>query len=447
MQNIGPTAPVVHPRRGQRAFRPPPSGARLHRVMTASLKVAFVGTHGVGKTTLCYELAAELKRRDKGVDLVKEVARRCPLPINEGTTVEAQTWILHAQIAEEIAIGSQAEVVVCDRAVLDNYAYLVARAGRREAFDALVRDWVGTYDALIKVPVTAPPTFDGTRAVSLAFQREIDETIEQLIAAFDVPVMRLEAAERPGWLRRVMEHLRLDRIAAVLMLCTLAACAPSATIATGPVPVAAPAADAFTGFPDAPVVPTVGPSTAAAIAKARADSAKLPYTSADVAFMQGMISHHAQAVAMSRLAPTRTKNRAILTLAARIINAQQDEIRTMQTWLADRQQPVQEARPMGMRHEMEGMTHDMLMPGMLTEDEVLALGRARDAEFDERFLRKMIQHHRGATAMVATLFATPGGGEELTVFKFAADVNVDQTTEIARMELMLVQLVVNRAAP
>ena len=112
--------------------------------MTASLKVAFVGTHGVGKTTLSYELAAELKRRDKGVDLVKEVARRCPLPINEGTTVEAQRWILHAQIAEEIAVGAQAEVVVCDRAVLDNYAYLVARAGRQEALDALVRDWVGT---------------------------------------------------------------------------------------------------------------------------------------------------------------------------------------------------------------------------------------------------------------------------------------------------------------
>ena len=415
--------------------------------MKAPLKVAFLGTHGVGKTTLCYELAAELKRRDKAVDLVKEVARRCPLPINEGTTVEAQTWILHAQIAEEIAVGAQAEVVVCDRSVLDNYAYLVARAGRQAALDALVRSWVGTYDALIKVPVTAPPTFDGTRAVSLAFQREIDVTIDDLITAFEVPVMRLEATERPGWLRRVLTHVRLDRVAAVLLLCTLGACAPSATIATAPTPESSPAVAAFTGFPDAPVVPTVGPSTPAAIAKARADSAKLPYTTADVAFMQGMISHHAQAIAMSRLAPTRTTNRAILTLASRIINAQEDEIRIMQTWLADRQQPVQEARPMGMRHEMEGMTHDMLMPGMLSEEEVLALGRARDTAFDELFLRKMIQHHRGAVSMVATLFATPGGGEELTVFKFAADVNVDQTTEIARMELMLVQLVVNRAAP
>jgi nicotinamide riboside kinase len=181
--------------------------------MAGARKVAFVGTHGVGKTTLCYELAAELKRRDQAVDLVKEVARRCPLPINEGTTIEAQTWILHAQIAEEIAVGAQAEVVVCDRSVLDNYAYLVARAGRQVALDALVRDWVRTYDALIKVPVTAPPTFDGTRAVSLAFQREIDETIDELIAAFEVPVMRLEVAERPWWSRKVVEHLQLDLIA------------------------------------------------------------------------------------------------------------------------------------------------------------------------------------------------------------------------------------------
>src|SRR5678815_4713243 len=95
------------------------------------LKVAFVGSHGVGKTTLCYDLASQLKRLDLGVDLVKEVARRCPLPINEETTLDAQAWILHTQMAEEIAAAATYEVVVCDRSVLDNYAYLVARVGRR----------------------------------------------------------------------------------------------------------------------------------------------------------------------------------------------------------------------------------------------------------------------------------------------------------------------------
>nr|MDP9179153.1 AAA family ATPase [Gemmatimonadota bacterium] len=83
------------------------------------LKVAFVGSHGVGKTTLCFDLASQLKRLDLGVDLVKEVARRCPLPINEETTPDAQAWILHTQIAEELAAATLYEVVVCDRSVLD----------------------------------------------------------------------------------------------------------------------------------------------------------------------------------------------------------------------------------------------------------------------------------------------------------------------------------------
>ena len=102
------------------------------------MKVAFIGTHGVGKTTLCYDLAAALKRQGLGVDMVKEVARLSPLPINRQTTLEAQIWILMTQVAEEIRSASQNQVVVCDRSVLDNYAYLVAKFGRTEPLDALV---------------------------------------------------------------------------------------------------------------------------------------------------------------------------------------------------------------------------------------------------------------------------------------------------------------------
>src|SRR4026208_1924762 len=134
------------------------------------LKVAFVGSHGVGKTTLCYDLASQLKRLDIGVDLVKEVARRCPLPINEETTPDAPAWILHTQVAEEVRAGGEGgggggyEVVVWDRSVLDNYAYLVARVGQRPELDPLVRSWIRSYDALFKVPVLDAPSFDGTRA-------------------------------------------------------------------------------------------------------------------------------------------------------------------------------------------------------------------------------------------------------------------------------------------
>ncbi len=173
------------------------------------LKLAFVGTHGVGKTTLCFDLASQLKRLDLGVDLVKEVARRCPLPINEATTRDAQSWILHTQIAEELEATSIYEVVICDRSVLDNYAYLVARAGRRPELDPLVSSWIRSYDALFKVPVLAAPSFDGTRAVSPGFQMEIDSTIDKLISAFGVDVMPLDPDDREGWIGVVLNSLGL----------------------------------------------------------------------------------------------------------------------------------------------------------------------------------------------------------------------------------------------
>ncbi|HRN52756.1 MAG TPA: ATP-binding protein [Gemmatimonadaceae bacterium] len=173
------------------------------------LKIAFVGTHGVGKTTLCFDLAAHLKRLDLAVDVVKEVARRCPLPINEETTLDAQLWILHSQVAEEIAAMASYEAVVCDRSVLDNYAYLVARIGRRPELDGLVRAWIAGYDALFKVPVVQAPSFDGKRAVSRQFQLEIDATIDELVRDFDVPVIALDPSNRDGWVPAVLEALQL----------------------------------------------------------------------------------------------------------------------------------------------------------------------------------------------------------------------------------------------
>ena len=173
------------------------------------IKIAFIGSHGVGKTTLCFDLASRLKRLDLGVDIVKEVARACPLPINEATTLEAQAWILHTQIAQEIAAASQYEAVICDRSVLDNYAYLVHRTGRHPEYDELVKSWVGTYTGLFKVPVLQPPTFDGTRAVSPSFQMEIDSGIDRLVQAFRVPVYQLDRTNRPGWVEEVLEHAKL----------------------------------------------------------------------------------------------------------------------------------------------------------------------------------------------------------------------------------------------
>jgi uncharacterized protein (DUF305 family) len=181
-------------------------------------------------------------------------------------------------------------------------------------------------------------------------------------------------------------------------------------------------------------------SEAAAIAQARADSIRKPYTAADVEFMSHMIHHHAQAIVMSRWAPTHGASPAVQRLADRIINAQLDEIGTMQNWLRDRRQTVPEATPGGVMMNMGGMQHEMLMPGMLTEAQMKQLDAARGPEFDRLFLTYMIQHHQGAVSMVKDLFDTYGAGIDDTVFKFASDVNVDQTTEIARMQKLLVSV-------
>ena len=129
-----------------------------------------------------------------GVDIVKEVARRCPLPINEDTTFDAQAWILHTQIAEEIEAASHYEVVVCDRSVLDNYASSRGPCGRRAELEPLVREWVRSYQALFKVPVLSAPAFDGKRAVSPSFQQEIDGIIDELVHELGVTVHRLSPA-------------------------------------------------------------------------------------------------------------------------------------------------------------------------------------------------------------------------------------------------------------
>ncbi len=199
-----------------------------------------------------------------------------------------------------------------------------------------------------------------------------------------------------------------------------------------------------------PIAPAPEPlpaprATASGTAQARADSVQKPYTKDDITFMTGMIGHHAQAITMSELAPARTKTRSIQVLAARIINAQRDEIRTMQQWLIDRGQPL----PMGGMAAMgsgggggadhagmHGMSHD-LMPGMLSEAQMNELIASKGSEFERLFLTYMIQHHRGAVTMVNELFSHDGAGQDDTVFKFASDVHTDQTTEIARMELML----------
>jgi uncharacterized protein (DUF305 family) len=173
-------------------------------------------------------------------------------------------------------------------------------------------------------------------------------------------------------------------------------------------------------------------------AQTGADSARARYVAADVAFMSGMIHHHAQAVLMAGWAPSHDASPSIRALCERIVVGQRDEIALMQRWLRDRHQSVPDGDA---SHDMmPGMDSSTMMPGMLTAEQLAQLDHARGPEFDRLFLTFMIQHHQGAIVMVDKLFGSQGAGEEEIVFRFASDVYADQTTEIDRMQKMLAVL-------
>ncbi len=183
----------------------------MSRTPHDTMKVAFIGSHGVGKTTLCYGLAARLKARDIVLQLVEEVARRSPLPINKETTIAAQTWILHTQIADELVAASRHELVICDRSALDNYVYLLLAAGKQPMLEGLINGWMGTYNLLIHVPILDELRPDGLRSTDPAFQREVDERLIHEVEARGLDNLVLDGIDRSQWLDEV-EAAVLDLI-------------------------------------------------------------------------------------------------------------------------------------------------------------------------------------------------------------------------------------------
>ena len=176
--------------------------------------------------------------------------------------------------------------------------------------------------------------------------------------------------------------------------------------------------------PGAPGQPSRTISPAAAT-----DQSRIRYTGADVRFMQGMIGHHAQAIEMTALVPSRTSRDALKLLAQRIEVSQRDEMAMMRAWLRARGQSAPDPHA----HHGGGA----LMPGMLTAEEMARLAAATGPAFDRMFLESMIKHHDGALVMVNDLFATPGAGQDPEIFAFASDVDADQRMEIARMSALL----------
>lgn len=200
----------------------------------------------------------------------------------------------------------------------------------------------------------------------------------------------------------------------------------------------------FAQSSDRPIIVQPGAPGQASVRLPDTTTAKLLATSRkDVEFMQGMIHHHAQAVEMVDLIESRTKNKDIRLLGTRIRQSQADEIAFMSRWLDLRGETVaysNAAKPSEHTHGKADTTRQMLMPGMLTPEQMSALRQAKGADFDRLFLEGMIQHHRGALVMVKELFDTAGAGQDAELFNFASDVDSGQRAEIKTMETILARI-------
>jgi len=267
---------------------------------------------------------------------------------------------------------------------------------------------------------------------------------------------------------RVGRPVRLGALAGVALLAVAGACggAPSSQPSSPPPSSAAGPLIVQAGAP--------GQASRAFDGTSLDDVEGVAYTEADISFMQGMIHHHAQALAMTALITERTTTRAIRQMGLRMEISQADEIAIMERWLRDRGQAVPDWRPTatpaadpgahaGMDHaaidhgahaamDHGAMDHGAMdhgtpaadahadhdgMPGMLTPEQMTQLAAARGGEFDRLFLQLMIQHHEGALTMVRDLFASAGAGQESTVFQFASEIDADQDIEIRRMRELL----------
>ena len=189
--------------------------------------------------------------------------------------------------------------------------------------------------------------------------------------------------------------------------------------------------------PDAPPVVQLGPPGETGTPLSEDEIAELEeasYTEADVAFVQNMIPHHAQALVMTYLVADRTGRDDLPLLAERMDVSQRDEIALMERWLEERGEEVPDAS--AGHHHGEGE----LMPGMLTADDLARLEAASGRAFDELFLQYMIRHHEGALVMVAELLSGGEGGQASDVFQLAQHIDSDQSIEIARMKSLLAEI-------
>ncbi len=178
-----------------------------------SAKIAFIGSHGIRKTSALLAFAAEVQRAGRSVELGREVVRDNPLGINEGATGEAQLWVLVSQIRQELELARKADVLATDRGVMDNFAYYLRSCGGedRYAVEPLVRRWSQTYDLVVRLLPDVALKADGVRSTSDTFRDEVEAILDRVLPDL-VPAERLvtlrasEVTSRFDWFG-VLERL------------------------------------------------------------------------------------------------------------------------------------------------------------------------------------------------------------------------------------------------
>ena len=167
--------------------------------MGSAAKIAFIGSHSVRKTNAVHSFAGAVGRAGRSVEVGREVVRYNPLGLNEGATAEAQLWVLMAQIQQELELRNRADVLVTDRAVVDNYAYFLRASGGEDPFSVqpLVRRWCDTYDLFVRLLPDVPLRNDGVRSTNRRFRDEIETILDMILPQYvpDDRVVLLRASE------------------------------------------------------------------------------------------------------------------------------------------------------------------------------------------------------------------------------------------------------------
>ncbi len=157
------------------------------------MKIAFIGTHGTGKTTLAHELVSKLKKRGIDAGFLSEVARGCPFPLNENTTKKSQIWIILSQIIKEMELEEKCSCLVGDRSVLDGYCYYVNKFGEAKFLEPIIKKHLQTYTHLIRIPIRKGMlTKDKVRSTDEKFQKDIDKQFDRLLKKFKIKHLNLK---------------------------------------------------------------------------------------------------------------------------------------------------------------------------------------------------------------------------------------------------------------